>query len=116
MTTEYAREQQLERALREMLRERDEARELLTMRLENMNRNGKTILDFYAVWLRQARDRATKAEAALLALATQDDARLALASALDRALTCWRDPEMRASAHFDAAMDELARLSTPADG
>jgi hypothetical protein len=38
-----------------------------------------------------------------------------LASALDRALTCWRDPEMRASAHFDAAMDDLARLSRPAD-
>jgi len=51
-----------------------------------------------------------------LSPAPQDDVRLALASALDRALTCWRDPEMRASAHFDAAMDELARLSTPADG
>ena len=53
----------LEAELAKCKAERDEVRELVTMRLEDMNRNGKTILDFYAVWLRQSRDEITKLRA-----------------------------------------------------
>lgn len=41
----------------------DEVRQLCAGRYCNLNRDGKTILDFYEVWLRQATERATKAEA-----------------------------------------------------
>jgi hypothetical protein len=60
MTTDIAR-------LRELERERDEARELLRLgrhAFDNLNRHGKTILDMFNVWLDQYEDRAKKAEAA----------------------------------------------------
>lgn len=48
--------------------ERDKAVEYLSMKLENLNKNGKTILDFQAVWIRQARSTNEKLQARVLEL------------------------------------------------
>lgn len=41
-------------------KERDQAVEFLAMRMENLKENGKTILDFQAVWIQQANSRNNK--------------------------------------------------------
>ena len=49
--------------LEQLTKERDQAVEFLSMKLENLNENGKTILDFQAVWIRQARVEIEKLQA-----------------------------------------------------
>ena len=46
----------------------DECVELMSMRYENLNRDGKTILDFQAVWIRQERDINSKLQEEVTAL------------------------------------------------
>lgn len=41
--------------IEKITKERDQAVEYLSMRMEDLNKEGKTILDFQAVWIRQAR-------------------------------------------------------------
>ena len=59
------RVQVAEAKLAETEKERDQAIELMSMRYENLNRDGKTILDFQSVWISQARSRIEKLEAKL---------------------------------------------------
>ena len=59
---------ELEAKLAATEKERDQAIELMSMRYENLNKDGKTILDFQSVWISQARSRIEKLEAKIAAL------------------------------------------------
>jgi hypothetical protein len=52
LTDDY---EKLSAVLEKTIKERDQAVEYLSMRMENLKENGKTILDFQAVWISQER-------------------------------------------------------------
>ena len=65
LTEDY---EKLSTALEKITKERDQAVEYLSMRMENLKENGKTILDFQAVWISQARATNEKLKAKVTAL------------------------------------------------